>query len=234
MNTEREIVKNLKKIKLPVQRSPEWFAMRMERITASAAADLVPVSKEICEEYVKLFNVEVKEKKIHYKDFTYSNIRTCGYGTSNQFILGKIEPRVFKTNDTMQWGVAYEEPATRIWESKNERIIEFGLLPHPTIDWIGASPDGITESGRMLEIKCPPIRKINGICPIYYYIQMQIQLEVTGLSKCDYEEVLFTEYSDEKEFLEDKLVYMNNHLLPNQNLKNQTPQKEEKAAAGGD
>ena len=42
-------------------------------------------------------------------------------------------------------------------------IVEFGLVPHPTFNIFGASPDGICDEdspkefiGRMLEIKCPP------------------------------------------------------------------------------
>ena len=57
------------------------------------------------------------------------------------------------------------------------------------IDYFGASPDGIVsyESknkdyvGRMLEIKCPKSRKIDGIIPIGYYYQIQGQLEHGGL-----------------------------------------------------
>lgn len=29
----------------------------------------------------------------------------------------------------------------------------FGLIPHPRIEWMGASPDAITTRGRMVEIK---------------------------------------------------------------------------------
>ena len=228
MKNESEIVEEIRKIKLPVQRSPEWHAMRDGKVTASSSADTVPCSKDICESYVKLFNIEVKKKKIHHHDFVYSDIRTCGYNTKNRFILNKVEPQPFVITPTIQWGVSYEEPATRIWERKNKRIIEFGLLPHPTIEWIGASPDGITVNGRMLEIKCPSRRKINGICPLNYYIQVQQQLEVTGLSKCDYEEVLFIEYANEEEYLEDKLELMDNDTIPNQNIVNQIPQMEEK------
>ena len=60
------------------------------------------------------------------------------------------------------------------YERRNNLIIdEYGCIPHPEIDYFGASPDGIVsyESlnrnfiGRMLEIKCPKSRKIDGNIP---------------------------------------------------------------------
>jgi hypothetical protein len=76
--------------------------------------------------------------------------------------------------------------------------------------------------GRMLEIKCPPARKIqsNGkikgdICPDYYWIQVQIQLECCDLDECDFWQCHLTEYETEKEFLNDPvddLVHSANEL----------------------
>ena len=34
-------------------------------------------------------------------------------------------------------------------------------MPHPSIPFLGASSEGITPEGMMLEIKCPPVRKID-------------------------------------------------------------------------
>jgi putative phage-type endonuclease len=50
---------------------------------------------------------------------------------------------------------------------------EAGLLPHPTIDFLGGSPDGLltSETGdyaALLEIKCPLRRRITGTVPVYY------------------------------------------------------------------
>ena len=69
--------------------------------------------------------------------------------------------------DIMQWGVVYEEVATRFYEYlHNLTVVEFGLIPHPKLSVFGASPDGICDigspngyEGRMLEIKCPPKRQ---------------------------------------------------------------------------
>jgi hypothetical protein len=66
-------------------------------------------------------------------------------------------------------------------------------MKHPT-EHLGASPDGliITEGpkyGRLVEIKCPYSRKVGNGIPEDYWIQMQIQLEVTNLYECEYFEV---------------------------------------------
>jgi hypothetical protein len=69
-------------------------------------------------------------------------------------------------------------------------------LIHKDIPYFGASPDGITENGIMLEIKCPYKRKIDGGIPEQYFYQVQGQLEVCGLNECDYFECAFDELSE--------------------------------------
>jgi hypothetical protein len=68
--------------------------------------------------------------------------------------------------------------------------------------FFGASPDGITDDGIMLEIKCPLRRKINGQVPLQYYYQIQGQLDVCGLDICDYLECEFAKYNDYDEYVE--------------------------------
>src|SRR5439155_16971295 len=64
--------------------------------------------------------------------------------------------------------------------------------------------------GRMLEIKCPFIRKIqldgpiiDNICPIYYWVQVQLQLECCNLEECDFWQCEIREYESRDEFIED-------------------------------
>jgi len=110
----------------------------------------------------------------------------------------------FKGNNITEWGVKYEPCATSIYEIRKKcTVVEYGLIPHPILNNIGASPDGITDDGIMLEIKCPPSRKITGIPPIYYVAQMQMQLEVCNLDVCDFMECKFLEYFNIYDFLED-------------------------------
>lgn len=87
-------------------------------------------------------------------------------------------------------------------KGKKMKVHEFGCLAHPIYPFIGASPDGICSNGVMLEIKNPYSRKIVGIPPIHYWIQMQIQLEVCDLELCDFLECSYTFYDTHEELKE--------------------------------
>ena len=136
----RSQVKRLKKIKIPEQRTKEWYEARENKITASDIATAINESK-YQKDYVLL------KKKV-------------------------TRDRKFISNAAMEWGVKYEEVAVMIYEQRNKtKVYEYGCLPHPVYDFIGASPDGITDDGIMLEIKCPSSRKITGVIPHYYWCQ---------------------------------------------------------------
>jgi putative phage-type endonuclease len=110
------------------------------------------------------------------------------FKTYNQLILDKCGyGKPFKPNPITQWGTKYEDVANAIYEKRtNMKVYEFGCMPHQGHTFLGASPDGISKNGIMLEIKCPARRKINQTIPAQYYIQMQGQLEVCDLDRCDY------------------------------------------------
>ena len=86
-------------------------------------------------------------------------------------------------------------------------VEEFGCIPHATIPFIAASPDGIVTSpknnGRMVEIKNVVSRTITKIPKMEYYIQMQLQMEVCGLNHCDFLETKFIEYESHEAFQAD-------------------------------
>lgn len=163
---------------LPVvkQRSEEWHAMRKNLITASDMAQALGKGK---------------------------------FGTQKQLIAKKCphEPEVpfDGSHPAMQWGVLFEPVALEIYRRRNAGILvhEFGLLPHPTRDYVGASPDGITELGIMVEIKCPYQRAITGTVPEQYAYQIQGQLDVCGLHECDYVECAFDMYDNAEHFWEE-------------------------------
>jgi hypothetical protein len=74
--------------------------------------------------------------------------------------------------------------------------------PAPENFFLGASPDGISDDGVMLEIKCPPRRVICGTPTDYYWAQMQGQLEVCDLERCDFLECKLVEFGSCEEYLE--------------------------------
>ena len=148
------------------QRTEEWYAMRKTLITASEFAQALGKAK---------------------------------FGTQKQFFQKKCgyeEEKAFNSSaPPLKWGTMFEPVACEIYALRTkQRVHEFGLLRHPTINYFGASPDGITNNGIMLEIKCPWQRKITGEVPLQYYYQIQGQLSVCDLEECDYEECSFHEY----------------------------------------
>ena len=118
--------------------------------------------------------------------------------------------KMVNLNTPLHWGQKFEPLSVMIYEGLyNTHVEEFGCIPHPHYNFIGASPDGIVVNnscdryGRMLEIKNVVSRVITGIPKFEYWVQMQLQMEVCNLDKCDFLETKFTEYSNETEFYDD-------------------------------
>lgn len=192
----RNRVKVLRAKEQPAQRSVDWFRARNTRVTASEAACCLTLSEEHCKVYVEDFNV----KNFKYKpDHCLSH-----YDNREDYIINKCRTfygeNLFKDSIYTLHGKKFEEIATRLYRKRfNTDVIEFGLLPHPRLSYLAASPDGITSNGIMLEIKCPYSRKIiEGVPPIWYWVQMQVQLEVADLDQCDFLECEIKEVSYEE------------------------------------
>ena len=178
----RNQVQVLKKIFQPEQKSKEWYEMRENLLTASDWGTILGEN--------------------HYAKPESVLLKKCG------------EESYFpqKALDAMKWGNKYEDVAVSVYEYRNNfKVLEFGCLKHPSISFLGASPDGITEDGVMLEIKCPTSREITGIPPAYYWCQVQGQLEVCELDRCDFLECNFKEYDNEVDYIYDN--YENNNKL---------------------
>lgn len=169
----RAQVERLKQIPQPEQRSREWYEMRNTMISASDWGTIV--------------------------------LPSGGMSGKNNILLKKCGEEMPNLSGTaIQWGVKYEQVANLIYEHRNGvEVHEFGCIRHPTIPFLGASPDGITADGVMLEIKCPYSREIDGIIPEGYYCQVQGQLEVCELDRCDFLEVKLMEYENEEDYLGD-------------------------------
>jgi putative phage-type endonuclease len=180
----------------PKQRTAGWFEMRKKRITASDVGSCLRKNYIVCKTYIEEFGLR--------DTFVRSDSQYCNpYSNRNDFILKKNGFSTFVDNEFVRWGNKYEDAAMYFYESiKQTKVYPFGLIPHQTLDWLACSPDGITRDGVMLEIKCPFKRKLNGIPPIYYWQQCQLQLEVCDLDVCDYIECNI-DIITEKDFLGD-------------------------------
>lgn len=159
-----EQMTKLRKIPLVEQRSPEWYAMRQKIVTASDFAQALGDGK---------FGTQLDFFK-----------KKAGYEPEKPLDMESCAP--------LKWGCMFEDAACAIYEMRNATKVHlFGLLEHPSVGFFGASPDGISDQGVMVEIKCPFRRKITGEIPYQYYYQIQGQLDVCGLKECDFLECKF-------------------------------------------
>ncbi len=154
------ILKNSPQIE---QRTPPWYEMRNNMVTASDWAAALAENP---------------------------------YNSRNKLLLKKsgLEESSGGSFST-DWGTKYEPVANLVYEYRyNTKVNEFGLLQHPEYKFLGASPDGITDDGVMIEIKCPTSRKITKVPPHYYWVQVQGQLEICNLEVCHFFQCEFKEY----------------------------------------
>ncbi len=129
------------------------------------------------------------------------------YKSSYELMIQKLTPVTELNNAAVAWGVKFEPIASKFYEFlKKEKVYDLGLVIHSKHAWLGASPDGLLLSDKLLEIKVPVSRTITGVIPLQYWMQMQIQMEVCDMDQCDYLECSFYQYADEKEYMADNEV----------------------------
>lgn len=89
----------------------------------------------------------------------------------------------FAGNKYTLHGQKYEDEAIDLYcKLYNKKTLNFGLLPHPTIPFLGGSPDDITFDGIVIEVKCPLSRKIiMGEIPEHYISQIKMNMEIANL-----------------------------------------------------
>jgi len=82
----------------------------------------------------------------------------------------------FRSSAT-DWGTLYESDARRAYElATGDSIEEMGLVDHPTLEGLAASPDGkLILENKLIEIKCPYSDKHDAL----------IQLNLEGVPKTD-------------------------------------------------
>ena len=172
----QQTVIDLKNSPQAPQRSPEWYAIRKTSIGASEIATIFNKNPFMSRNDLLL-------KKLDYKD------------------PNKID----RVSIHCIHGIKYEDIAIACYEKYNHtRNNDFGSIKDKNISCIAASPDGISDDGTMVEIKCPYTRTIFGCPGLNYWHQMQQQLHVCELLKCDFLECKILEYNW-SEFKKDKL-----------------------------
>lgn len=151
------------------QRSPEWFAARCGKVTASRLYDVMARTKSGYAASRQNYMAEL----------------IC------QRLTGKPEEGF--TNAAMMRGTELE-PVAREMYALNEFdavISVVGLIDHPTIAGFAASPDGLVNDDGLIEIKCPNtwthLQTLKtGVPKRQYLLQMHAQMMCTGRKWCDF------------------------------------------------
>jgi len=151
-----------------IQGSPEWFAARCGKVTASRIADLTARTK--------------------------SGYGASRANYMAQLIAERLTGTVQEsyTNAAMQWGTDTQKFANAAHEFyRDVAVVEVGFIPHPDIPDSGASPDGLVGVDGLVEIKCPNTAThiktlLSSAIPDEYIKQMAWQMACTGRGWCDF------------------------------------------------
>lgn len=150
------------------QGTPEWFAERIGKVTASRVADVVARTKSGWGASRANYQAELIAERL-------TGTKTEGFA-----------------NAAMKHGTDTEPQARDAYcFYANVTVDQVGFVPHPRIAMTGASPDGLVGDDGLLEIKCPSTATHidtllgEGIAS-KYITQMQWQMACTGRQWCDF------------------------------------------------
>lgn len=167
----------------PNQRSAGWYSDRIGKLTGSSMANALDTLK----------NGSPSAKKIALIKRILAERMTDI--VSNQYV-----------SPSMQWGIENEEAARLTYQDRTGNLVMLvGFVDHPTIDALGASPDGLVGPSGLVEFKCPDTEThieylMAGVVPDKYKPQMLLQLACTRRTWCD-----FTSYDPRIKDVERKL-----------------------------
>ena len=150
------------------QGSPEWFAARLGKVSASRVADVIAKTK------------------------TGWGASRANYAA--ELVAERLTgaPAEKYSNAAMAWGTETEPQARSMYEFMRDcDVVEVGTVLHPTIAMSCASPDGLVGDDGLVEFKCPNtathIETLLGDSIAGKYItQMQWQMACTGRLWCDF------------------------------------------------
>lgn len=150
------------------QGSPEWFAQRLGKVTASRIKDVMAKGK------------------------TGEAATRASYRA--QLVAERLSGKVAEgfTTASMKWGTDCEPLARAAYEAETGNLVtEVAMIQHHSIAMAGASPDGLIGNDGLLEIKCPETKThIDTIladkAPAEYIMQMQWQMACTKRQWVDF------------------------------------------------
>lgn len=135
---------------MEAQRSPEWFADRLGKITASRMCDVMAMNDPAV---FKSGPRKGQAKPVDQKSRT-DYMREL----ATQRITGIAADQISAA--ALKWGEEVEPAARQAYQAKRGVIVrQCGFMVHPSHDFIGASPDFLVGMDGGGEIKCPYSRE---------------------------------------------------------------------------
>ena len=150
------------------QGTPEWFAQRLGKVTASRVSDIIAKTQSGAAASRKNYLAQLVTERL------------TGQAAES-----------FKSS-SMQHGTDTEPIARMAYETETGLMVtEVAMIQHPSIEMAGASPDGLIGDDGLIEIKCPNSAThiatlMADKAPSAYVPQMQWQMACTGRAWCDF------------------------------------------------
>lgn len=152
------------------QRTENWFIARMGFVTASRVSDVMAKTKTGFSSTRKNYMAQVVAERL----------------------TGISHAPDLSNNKAVLWGIEHEADARAAYEfiSSND-VADAKFVIHPTIEYCGATPDGLVGDDGLIEIKCPNTAThieylLEKKIPRDYRLQMTLQLACTGRQWCDF------------------------------------------------
>lgn len=147
-----------------LQKTPEWYSLRLGKLTASKVADAT----------AKIKTGEAASRRSYRAMLVAERLTGIAQGVD------------LSNNKSVQWGNDAEPLARAAFEAETGQfVVEVGFVDHPNIAMAGCSPDGLLDDDGVIEIKCPNTAthieylKANTV-PSEYRKQILWQLACTG------------------------------------------------------
>lgn len=158
------------------QGTPEWRADRVGHITASRFSDVL---------------TEPRSKADKEAGRLSQTAQSYLFELLGEILTGRPADEI--DTPAMRWGRENEPSARAAYEIDTTRAVTtVGFLEHPSIRYVGCSPDGLVGDDGLVEIKCPWTTRehvrtlVTREIPDQYVVQVQGQLWVTGRAWCDF------------------------------------------------
>lgn len=153
-----------------VQNSPEWYAARAGKFTASRFADLLAFGK---------------------RDGKPLKARTDYIGEVVAELLTG-QPREQVRAKPLDWGHDVEAAARAAYEAETGLLVDAGgFVLHSTLPYVGCSPDALVGDDGLTQAKCPynpavHVETLRNGMPEDHVAQVQGELWVTGRAWSDF------------------------------------------------